>query len=62
MPERKCRSGKRQFNTIGVMNTKKVQNMRRMDGHDSARAIAEEAERCFLMLLSLEDDRNARCA
>ena len=42
--------------------TKKVQNMRRMDGHDSARTIAEEAERCFLMLLSIEDDRNARCA
>ncbi len=34
--------------------TKEIENMRRMDGHDSARTIAEEAERCFLMLLELE--------
>ena len=62
MPERKCRSGKRQIKTLGIMKTEMVENMRRMDGHDSARTIAEEAERCFLMLLSLEDDRDARCA
>lgn len=62
MPERKCLSGKRQIKTIGVMKTKKVQNMQRMDGHDSARTIAEEAERCYLMLLSFENADKSRCA
>ena len=42
--------------------TKEIENMRRMDGHDSARTIAEEAERCFLMLLSLEESDKYRCA
>ncbi len=38
-------------------------DMRRQGADDSnARTIAEKAERCFLMLLSLEDDRDARCA
>lgn len=36
--------------------------MRRMDGHDSARTIAEEAERCFLMLLGLENGNIAKSA
>ena len=60
MPERKCRSGKRQFKTLEVMKTKKDKNMRKMDGHDCARTIAEEAERCFLMLLSLENGNIAK--
>ena len=44
------------------MKTKMVENMRREDEHNSVRTIAEEAERCFLMLLSLENADKSRCA
>ena len=44
------------------MKTEKVMNMRRKDEHNSARTFAEEAERCFLMLLGLENGNIAKIA